>query len=144
DSEKLKLDLAKAIKYALIHDFVEVYAGDTYFYGNRKGKTARERRAAARIKKEFPEFKELHRLIEAYESKRDRESRFVYALDKIVPLYNVYLDNGRYWKKADVSLKILFDKKKSKVAKSPELVKYFDEMVALLRKEEGRLFRKSS
>jgi putative hydrolase of HD superfamily len=139
-SEKLKLNLFKVVQYALVHDFVEVYAGDTFFFGNRAGKEARERKAAGRIKKEFPEFKDLHRIIAAYESKKDKESKFVYALDKILPMYNVYLDGGRTWRKHKLDLKTLVDKKKEKVRLSPELKRHFEEIILTIGKKEKELF----
>ena len=36
ETKKLKLDLNKIVKYALVHDLVEIYAGDTYFYSTDK------------------------------------------------------------------------------------------------------------
>ncbi|MEI6887489.1 MAG: HD domain-containing protein, partial [bacterium] len=108
DSSKLKLNTEKVIKYALAHDLVETYAGDTYFYSKDKkiqeSKVQREKNALVRIKKEFPDFKEIEKIITKYEEKSDPESRFVYALDKIIPVLNIYLDEGRSWKRDNVSL----------------------------------------
>lgn len=141
DSEKIKLNLAKTIQYALVHDFVEVYAGDTMFFGKkRQGKKQREKKAALRIKKEFPEFKSLHKIIAAYENQRDKESRFVYALDKILPMYNIYLDGGRTWRKHQLTLPLLIQKKNKKIAVAPELKQYFKAIVAHIQKEEIELF----
>ena len=139
-TEKLKLDKEKVIQYALIHDIVEAYAGDTFFFGPRNGKAKRERAAAKRLVKEFPEFKDLHRMIEKYEHKKDKESRFVYALDKILPICNIYFDNGRLWKESQVSLPLLLSKKKAKVAVAPELKPYYKELTALLKLHEKDLF----
>jgi len=144
DTHKLALDRDKVFRYALAHDLVEVYAGDTYLYSEDKAllasKPERERLAAERLAVEFPEVPEMHDAIVGYVLKDDPESRFVYALDKIEPIVKMYLDDGRTWKEKDVTLEMLYESKKEKVAYSPEIEKYFNEFMTLLRQEEKRLF----
>lgn len=144
DSQKLSLDREKVFCYALAHDLVEVYAGDTYLYSEDKGflasKPERERLAAERLMTEFPEVPEMHVAIRGYVEKNDPESRFVYALDKIEPLVKLYLDGGRTWKEKGVTLEMAYESKKDKVALSPEIKAYFEEFMELLRKEEKKLF----
>ncbi|MCX6702425.1 MAG: HD domain-containing protein [Candidatus Wolfebacteria bacterium] len=146
ETDKIKLKKDLVLKYALAHDLVEVYAGDTYFFSTDENhetkKFAREKKAAERLKKEFPGFKELHSSIKKYEERNDPESRFVYALDKVIPMLNIYTDNGRTWKKKNVTIKMLVDKKKDKVALSPAIEKYFWELIKILKKEKARLFNK--
>lgn len=141
---KLKLDSNKVVKYALVHDLVEVYAGDVYFYETdpqvKANKHKKEQEAAERIKKEFPDFAELHELIAAYESRKDPESMFVYALDKIQPIIQICLDGGRLWKERKVTLDMLIKAKVDKVALSEPVKKIFDELVAFLRTHEKELF----
>jgi len=141
---KLDLDINLVIKYALIHDFVEVYAGDTYIYSSDRAhiesKEKREKEAAEKLQKDFSEFEDMHTLIEKYEKREDRESRFVYALDKIQPVLNIYTDGGRTWKVHKVGLQMLIDHKKDKVIVSPEVKKYFEDLIELLKKEEKDLF----
>ena len=140
DSENLSFDKDLVIQYALIHDVVEVYAGDTYFFGDRTGKEERERASAERLKIEFPEFKDLHVLIEKYERQEDRESKFVYALDKLVPVINIYLDKGRTWKHYGVTREMLVVNKAEKIKGSEEVKAYFDEMIIRLKEDEPELF----
>ena len=144
ESRNLKLNSGLALKYALVHDLVEVYAGDTYLYTkNRKlrdGKKDRERKAALTLKKEFPRFKNLYSLINSYENLKDRESRFVYALDKVIPMINIYLGKGDIWKLKNISLKMLIDNKKGKVSLSPAIEKIFDEFVDYLAKNNSKYF----
>lgn len=144
DSQKLSLDREKVFRYALAHDLVEVYAGDTYLFSEDKelldSKPERERLAAERLAKEFPEVPEMHDAIFRYVRKDDPESRFVYALDKIEPIIKLYLDGGRTWKEMHVTLDMAYESKKDKVALSLEIKAYFDEMMVLLRKEERTLF----
>lgn len=144
DTEKFPLDRDKVFRYALAHDLVEVYAGDTYLYTEDKAllasKPERERLAAERLRVEFPEVPEMHAAISGYVNKDDAESRFVYALDKIEPVLKIYLDGGETWQKKGITLEMLYSSKKDKVALAPEIQPYFDELMVLLRKEEKELF----
>ncbi len=144
ESEHLSLDKEKVFSYALAHDLVEVYAGDTYIYSEDKeflaSKPERERLAAERLVGEFPDVPEIHTAIKGYVTKEDPESRFVYALDKVEPMLKVYLDNGRTWQEKKITLEMLYEHKKAKIALSPEIQPYFDEFMELLRKEEKKLF----
>lgn len=140
DSQKLDLDLSLVIKYALAHDLVEIHAGDTYVWDKdeeqHSSKREREAAAARRLQGEFPEFQELHAVIDEYERCGNRESRFVYALDKIVPMLLIQEDGGRLWRKMEVTLDMILKKKKPQVALSPEIEPYFNELVELIRKEK--------
>lgn len=144
DSQKLDMDVNKAIKYSLVHDLVEVYAGDTYIYTQdanlKSSKPEREREAADRLRKEFPKFKDLHETIQEYEKKETLESKFVYALDKVIPVLNVYLDDGRTWKKMEITLDMIIKNKADKVALSPEVKKYFDSIIEILKLKQQELF----
>jgi len=145
-TNNLPLDADKTIRYALIHDLVEVYAGDTYAYTEdielRRQKVEREREAAREIETRFSEFSDLHRWINAYEEQEDEESRFVYALDKLIPILNIYLDDGKTWKEDGVTLEAILLYKAEKVAVSPQIHKLFNEIIERLRKDEKRLFKK--
>ncbi|MCL5784167.1 MAG: HD domain-containing protein [Patescibacteria group bacterium] len=138
-STDLKLDENKIIKYALAHDLVEVYAGDTYFYTTDKSlkdsKKKREKDAAKQIKKEFPEFGQMHQIINDYESLSDPEAKFIYALDKILPAINVFLDQGRSWQRDKVTYEMLRTKD-IKVAVSQETLTIWEEFIVLLEKNK--------
>ncbi|PIP73288.1 MAG: phosphohydrolase [Candidatus Lloydbacteria bacterium CG22_combo_CG10-13_8_21_14_all_47_15] len=139
----LPLDSDIVLKYALVHDLVEVYAGDTYIYSDPEelqSKPERERIAAARLKEELPEFGELHRLIEEYEERHNEESRFVYALDKLHPVLNIYLNDGRTWKEKNITFDMMLAQKRDKIAMSPEVAVYFDAILEILEKEGERVF----
>jgi 5'-deoxynucleotidase YfbR-like HD superfamily hydrolase len=140
--DKLRLDLELTLKYALAHDLVEVYAGDTFFYDTKgtKSKLSRERKAAQTLARKFPEFTDLHKLIQKYEEKKDPESLFIYALDKIVPVMNIYLDSGRSWKRDNITLEMLVDGKTEKVKVSTDIAGYFDSLVKKLKAQENILF----
>jgi len=141
--DKLSLDKNLLIKYALVHDLVEAYAGDTFAFadkGLKLEKIEKERRAIDQLKQEFPEFKELHELIYKYEERADSESNFIYALDKLQPTLNIYMDGGRSWRRDGVTLQMIIDYKNDKISRIPELKKYFDELLLLLKQKNKELF----
>lgn len=143
DSKGLDLDIEKVLKYAMAHDLVEVYAGDTFFYttnqAEKDSKKARELEAAEKIKDEFPEASSLHEAIMGYESMDDDESKFVYALDKIMPVMNIYLDNGRTWKRENITIDMLLTKDE-KVAVSEDVDKIWSELKKALNDDKVKLF----
>ena len=87
----------------------------------------------AKLRKEWMDFPELHDLIEDYETKRTPESRFVYALDKIMPIMLIYIHQGYTWKKHGITLARLHNAKKDKVALSPEVQSYYEQLYTLLQ-----------
>lgn len=138
-----KLNVSKIIKYALVHDLVEIYAGDTYFYTTNKqlsdSKTERERLAYEKIAQEFQEFPEMSKAIREYEAGKNEEAKFVYALDKIIPVLNIYLDKGRSWQRDKVTYKMARTKDE-KVAKSKYMVPIWQELCKLLEKDKHYFF----
>lgn len=143
-SEKLSLDINLILKYAMVHDLVEVYAGDTYTFSDNKdhldSKIGREHEALVRLKKEFPLGNDIFSLVDRYEKRNDRESRFVYVLDKLQAVVQIYLDKCRIWKEKNVTFQMFLKYKKEKADLSPEIKPYFDELVALLKEKEKELF----
>lgn len=140
-TQSLKLNFELVIKYALLHDLVEVYAGDPHFFDHkaREQKKEKERLSAIRLKEEFPEFLELHALIAQYDKKSDPESRFVSALDKLIPIMNVYLDNGRSWQEDGFTLDMIMTTKTPQIAISPEVDQAFQALQKKLA-EKPELF----
>ncbi len=142
-SQKLKLDKDKVIKYALAHDIVEVYAGDVNiftkdFYKSGellKQKHKNEELSFAKIKEQFPEFDDLFEVIEAYEKREEPEAKFVYALDKLLPVINIYLDNGRSWRKAGTTIDML-KTKSERIAMSKEVTEIWKELLKLVEKDK--------
>ncbi len=143
-SKKLNLDADLVIKYGMIHDLVEVYAGDTYIYSKDEAHVAskheREAAAAQQLAETFPDFPDLHQLIETYEKREDAESKFIYALDKLQPIIHIYLAGGDLWKEMGVTLAMAIENKSSKIAVSPDVVPYYEELLELLRERQEELF----
>lgn len=96
------VDLQKVLATVLIHDVVEIDAGDTYAYdaaGNAT-KAAREQKAADRLFGMLPaeQGAAMRQLWEDFEAGSTPEARFANALDRIQPLMLNYLKHGESWK----------------------------------------------
>jgi putative hydrolase of HD superfamily len=146
NSKQTALDEHKVVMYALLHDLVEVYAGDVSLYPapgekiDRDAKRKREAEALAQLRNEFPEAETLFAWIDEYERQEIPESRFVYALDKLQPILNNLLDGGRSWKELGVTLEMLVEKKKGKVDVDPEVANYYEELLKILEEKQVVLF----
>lgn len=143
EKDSLTFDTDKVLKYALVHDLVEIHAGDTDAYGPEEHKATkhiREMQAAQQLRLDLPEFAELHGIISAYELLSDEESKFVYALDKMLPPMNVYLDGGRIWQERNQSPEMLRTNGTGKISVSPQVLSYFNELLVKLEAEKQELF----
>lgn len=115
----LNLDLSKILKYSIIHDLPETLTGDYYFEINTekmKEKEESEKSAIAQIAGMFPNFMEVTKLMEDYNNKIDEESKFVNATEKLIPIINIYLDEGRTWKKESLTWDTLVNNKDQRIS----------------------------
>ncbi|MDD5521361.1 MAG: HD domain-containing protein [Kiritimatiellae bacterium] len=119
------IDLFRVIKMVLIHDLVEIDAGDTFCYDKKAAldKNEREQRAADRIFSILPadQSMEFRSLWEEFERMVTPESRFAAALDRFQPLLHNYNTQGAAWKKHGVSSDSVLERNKHIVNGAPEL-----------------------
>lgn len=131
-----ELDRNKVIRLAMVHDLVEIYAGDTFAYSKKDklaNKREREAVAAAKLAEEWPDFPELTKAIAEYEARQSAEAKFVYALDKIMPALMGVLGEGHFWHKHGITLEDFRNEKERKVKESPELLPYYYELYELIK-----------
>lgn len=102
-------DLAHTMMMCLIHDIVEIDAGDTYAYDeeNKKSQKEREEKAADRIFRILPEDqgKELRALFEEFEANETAEAHFAHAMDNFQPLLLNDFNEGGDWQEHQVTRK---------------------------------------
>ena len=102
-----EINVAKAMMMALIHDIVEIDAGDTYAYDSKGLGSQKEREecAAQRIFGMLPDDQrdELRGLFEEFEEARTPEARFARAMDNFQPLLLNNSNGGADWKAHNVS-----------------------------------------
>lgn len=142
-SEELDLDIMKVLKYALAHDLIEAYSGDTYAFdeASQKTKPAREAAALARIEAEFPEFNELSQMIHEYEKKDTNESKFVYALDKLIDPLNAGMETRQsIWKDLNVSYEQFHSYKDAKIRHSPDVQVFWEALCKKLTDNKDFFF----
>lgn len=101
-----EIDVLKTIKMVLLHDVIEIDAGDTYAYDTEKQKTkrAREEKAADRLYGMLPEEqkREYRALWEEFEAMETPEAKFANTLDKVQPVLLNHASGGRSWREHDV------------------------------------------
>jgi putative hydrolase of HD superfamily len=101
------LDLARVVGMVLVHDLVEIDAGDTFVYDEAatRDKPEREQRAAERIFSMLPEDQaaEVRGLWEEFEARRTPEARYAAGLDRLQPLLHNYHTEGRTWREHGVT-----------------------------------------
>lgn len=106
-AEGAGVDILRVVKMVLVHDLVEIDAGDTYCYDDEgaKDKLERETRAADRIFALLPDDQagELRALWDEFEEMATPEARFSNALDRLQPLLLNYHSGGRSWQKHRVT-----------------------------------------
>ncbi len=138
-----KIDVLKTVTMLLIHDLVEIDAGDTYAYDTEghKDKRAREEKAADRIFGLLPEDqrKKLRDLWEEFEAWETPEAKFAHTMDCIQPLMLNAATDGKSWLEHGVHLSQVL-KRNEKTAEGAEtLWKYAYENFICPNKEKGRL-----
>ncbi len=116
---KEEIDVLKTVSMVLIHDLVEIDAGDTYAYDTEGNKTKHERelKAADRIFNLLPEDQagKMRALWEEFERGDSPEARFAAALDKTQPVILTDKQGGKSWIEHGV--------KKSQISKRTEHVR---------------------
>jgi putative hydrolases of HD superfamily len=99
---KERIDVSKVIRLVLVHDLVEIDAGDTFIYDDagNVGKAEREQKAANRLFGVLPEeqgqtFMALWR---EFEDRQTPDAKFAFALDRLMPILHNVFTQGRSWK----------------------------------------------
>ncbi len=127
------LDLLRVIKMVLIHDLVEIDAGDTYCYDVAAGigKAAREEQAAKRLFKMLPpdQEKEFRELWDEFEERKTTEACFAAALDRLQPLTLNYRAQGKSWQEHDVKLEQVLARNSSMANGAPALWDFARKMI---------------
>ncbi len=103
-----EVNLVRVLKMVLIHDLVEIDAGDTFCYDEQAIQTQpdREKVAADRIFGLLPtdQTDQLRSLWEEFEAKQSADACFATALDRLQPILHNYHTQGGTWKKAGVTI----------------------------------------
>ena len=127
------VDVLKVLKMVLIHDIVEIDAGDTFIYDTQKShsNTENELIAAKRIFGLLPDeqAEELIEIWQEFEAGETPEARFAKAMDRIEPLLQNTSNNGGTWREFDVDYSKVFEKKKVIAQGSATLWKFAENLL---------------
>ena len=123
-----RIDVLKTVTMLLIHDIVEIDAGDTYAYDEEAKKTQkdRERKAAERIYGLLPsdQGERLKALWEEFEACETPEARFARCMDNLQPMMLNAATDGKAWVEHQVELSQILGRNRNTHAGSEELWEY--------------------
>ena len=104
--------IEKVIEMLLIHDIVEIDAGDTFFFSPERDNKSNENKAAERIfglldteKKEY-----FINLWQEFEARKTNEAKFAAVFDRLEPIIQNYLTEGYTWKKHNITYDMIINK----------------------------------
>ncbi len=127
------IDAARACKMMLIHDIIEIDAGDTFLYDESaaKDKAAREQQAADRLFNILPQdqAEDLRAMWDEFEARETPEAKFARGLDRLMPLMHNYYTQGSTWKVHNVTSDLVYKMNAILEDASPELWAFAQVMI---------------
>ena len=137
------IDLLKTISMILIHDVVEIDAGDTYAYDSEGKKSQRERelKAADRLFGLLPDDQgeKFRALWEEFEEGKTKEAKFAHTMDNVQPAMLNNSTDGKMWAKNNVKLSQILERNKNTADGSKALWGYSYNNFILPNVEKGRI-----
>lgn len=119
------LDVLRVLTMVLVHDLVEIDAGDTFVYDEEaaKDKTQREQAAADRLFAMLPDDQaaEVRGLWEEFEARQTPEARFAAALDRLQPILHNYYTRGKAWQEHRITRAQVIASNRHMAEGAPEL-----------------------
>ena len=126
-------DIERVIRLVLVHDLVEIYAGDTFAYDTEgiKTKAAREAAAADRLFSLLPaeQEREFRKMWEEFEASKTPEAVFAGALDRFQPLINNFRTEGYTWRDGSVTADMVYGRAEPIKAAAPGLYEVVDALI---------------
>ena len=136
------VDITRVMLMCLIHDVVEIDAGDTYAYDAEglKNQKAREEAAKERIYSLLPEDqkKELAAIFDEFEESKTPESKFAHAMDNLQPLMLNNSNDGGDWREHGVSAKQVYGRQ-DRTKEGSEKLYEITEQIIKKHVEKGNL-----
>ena len=128
-----EVDVLKVLKMLLIHDVVEIDAGDTFIYDAQANldKEEREQRAAERLFNLLPEDQAVayRALWDEFEERHSAEARYAAALDRLQPLLLNYHTQGAAWQKHGVVKAQVIERNKHIADGAPALWEFARQLI---------------
>ena len=128
-----EIDITKVMLMCLIHDIVEIEAGDTYAYDaeNLKTQKAREDAAKEKLYSLLPEDqkREFTALFDEFEEYKTPEAKYAHAMDNLQPLILNDSNNGGDWKEHDVTAEQVYGRQRKTSLGSEKLFEVTDQII---------------
>lgn len=138
-----EIDVLRTMTMLLIHDLVEIYAGDTYAYDEEGKKTqkSRELAAADRLFQMLPEDQgeKFREIWEEFEAENTPESRFARTMDNLQPMMLNAATDGKSWADRGIRLSQILGRNKNTAKGSEVLWEYAKENFLQPNLEKGRI-----
>ena len=130
------INLLKVIKMVLMHDVVEIDAGDTFCYDTKanQDKMIREKKAAERIYNILPEnqAQEYKSLWYEFEEGQTKEAIFANVLDRLQPIMLNFETNGAFWIENNISQQQVLNRNEKTLINGPKEISNY--LITLLNK----------
>ena len=127
------VNLDRVVRMALVHDLVEIYAGDTFAYDveGTKDKEARERASADKIFSMLPKEQgsEFRLLWEEFDEMKTPDALYASAIDRFQPFLNNSATGGHTWDKYKVSLPQIYERMNPVKIATPKLWDFVDNTI---------------
>ena len=128
------VDINRVLKMAVIHDLVEIYAGDTYAYDEKGNETKqeRERIAADKLFALLPteQSREFRSIWEEFDRMETHDAMFANAVDRFQSHHNIHLSGGITWKKNGATADKIYGRMAIVKTSLPELWEYVESTIA--------------
>ena len=128
-----EVDIAKVMLMCLIHDIVEINAGDTYAYDTERIATQKVREDAAkeRIFSLLPDDQkaEMISLFDEFEEYQSPEAKFAHAMDNLQPLILNNSNDGGDWKEHEVTAETIYSRQTKTRLGSEKLFEVTDQII---------------
>ncbi len=127
------VDVNRVIQMLLVHDVVEIDAGDTFCYDKTavNGQHTREQAAARRLFGLLPEDigRRFKALWDEFEARETPEARLANALDRLQPILNNYYTNGKSWQDNGISRDQVLARNRVMAQGAPTLWAYIEKLL---------------
>ena len=127
------LDLLRTIKLVLMHDLVEIYAGDTFIFDHvsRKTKKQREDTAARKLFGQLPSDlkQEFEALWREFEANKTKESKVARSMDRLQPILQNIVSGGYSWKKHKITEAEIHQYKLDHMLHDEQILKIYKKLI---------------
>ena len=132
-------DVARAVQMCIVHDLVEIYAGDTFAYdvSANLGKEEREKAGADRLFGELPVHlgKQFRLLWEEFDKMETPDAKYAAAMDRLQPFLHNTLTDGQTWKEGKPSVDMVEKRLGPALELIPEIKGWYDANIERAKKE---------